>query len=182
MDEGVVISLEQANEIANAMKEWAIAKGATYYTHWFQPMTGLTAEKHDSFISIAGPGKVIEKFSGSKLIQGEPDASSFPSGGIRATFEARGYTAWDPSSPAYIIETALGKTLCTLRSSYRITAKRSTRNCRFLRSDEALNRSAVNFIKLFGHKDVRKVYSTCGPEQEYFLFDKNFYKPAQTWS
>src|SRR3989338_9234702 len=112
MSEGITITLEQANEIANAMKEWAIAKGATYYTHWFQPMTGLTAEKHDSFISIVKTGKVIEKFSGSKLIQGEPDASSFPSGGIRATFEARGYTAWDPSSPAFIIESKLGKTLC----------------------------------------------------------------------
>ena len=99
LNEGKVITLEQANEIANAMKEWAMSKGATFYTHWFQPMTGLTAEKHDSFINITGPGKVIEKFSGNKLIQGEPDASSFPSGGIRATFEARGYTAWDPSSP-----------------------------------------------------------------------------------
>ncbi len=179
MDEGVVISLEQANEIANAMKEWAIAKGATYYTHWFQPMTGLTAEKHDSFISIAGPGKVIEKFSGSKLIQGEPDASSFPSGGIRATFEARGYTAWDPSSPAYIIETALGKTLCipTIFISYHGEAL--DQKLPLLRSDEALNRSAVNFLKLFGHKDVRKVYSTCGPEQEYFLIDKNFYNLRQ---
>ena len=112
--EGKTISLAQANEIANAMKDWAMAKGATYYTHWFQPMTGLTAEKHDSFISFVGPGKVIEKFSGNKLIQGEPDASSFPSGGIRATFEARGYTAWDPSSPAFIIESTLGKTLCIL--------------------------------------------------------------------
>ena len=112
MSEGKTITLAQANEIADAMKEWAMAKGATYYTHWFQPMTGLTAEKHDSFISITAPGKVIEKFSGNKLIQGEPDASSFPSGGIRATFEARGYTAWDPSSPAFIIESKLGKTLC----------------------------------------------------------------------
>jgi len=108
LSEGVTINLQQANEIAEAMKEWAISKGATYYTHWFQPMTGLTAEKHDSFIAIGNGGKVIEKFSGSKLIQGEPDASSFPSGGIRATFEARGYTAWDPSSPAFIIESKLG--------------------------------------------------------------------------
>lgn len=110
--EGKTISLNQANEIAEAMKKWAIEKGATYYTHWFQPMTGLTAEKHDSFISISGAGKVVEKLSGNKLIVGEPDASSFPSGGIRATFEARGYTAWDPTSPAFIIESKLGKTLC----------------------------------------------------------------------
>ena len=112
MSDGITITMEQANEIAECMKKWAMAKGATYYTHWLQPMTGLTAEKHDSFISITAPGKVMEKFSGSKLIQGEPDASSFPSGGIRATFEARGYTAWDPSSPAFIIESKFGKTLC----------------------------------------------------------------------
>jgi glutamine synthetase len=179
MDEGVVISLEQANEIANAMKSWAISKGATYYTHWFQPMTGLTAEKHDSFISITGPGKVMEKFSGSKLIQGEPDASSFPSGGIRANFEARGYTAWDPSSPAYIMETALGKTLCipTIFISY--NGEALDQKLPLLRSEDALNRSAVNFLKLFGRKDVKKVYSTCGPEQEYFLIDKNFYNLRQ---
>lgn len=179
MDEGVVISLEQANEIANAMKSWAISKGATYYTHWFQPMTGLTAEKHDSFISITGPGKVMEKFSGSKLIQGEPDASSFPSGGIRANFEARGYTAWDPSSPAYIMETALGKTLCipTIFISY--NGEALDQKLPLLRSEDALNRSAVNFLKLFGRKNVKKVYSTCGPEQEYFLIDKNFYNLRQ---
>lgn len=179
MDKGIVISLEQANEIANAMKEWAISKGATYYTHWFQPMTGLTAEKHDSFISIAGAGKVIEKFSGSKLIQGEPDASSFPSGGIRATFEARGYTAWDPSSPAFIIESASGKTLCipTIFISYHGEAL--DKKLPLLRSDEAISRSAIRLLKLFGHSDVRKVYSTCGPEQEYFLIDKNFYNLRQ---
>ncbi|MCX5706946.1 MAG: glutamine synthetase III [Candidatus Omnitrophica bacterium] len=179
MNEGRTISLEQANEIADAMKEWAMAKGATYYTHWFQPMTGLTAEKHDSFISITGPGKVIEKFSGNKLIQGEPDASSFPSGGIRATFEARGYTAWDPSSPAFIIESALGKTLCipTIFISYHGEAL--DKKLPLLRSDEALNRAAAGLLKLFGHKDVKKVFSTCGPEQEYFLIDKNYYDLRQ---
>jgi len=179
MAEGKTISLEQANEIANAMKEWAIAKGATYYTHWFQPMTGLTAEKHDSFISITGPGKVIEKFSGNKLIQGEPDASSFPSGGIRATFEARGYTAWDPSSPAFIIESTLGKTLCipTIFISYHGEAL--DKKLPLLRSDEALNKAALGLLKLFGHKDVKKVFSTCGPEQEYFLIDKNYYNLRQ---
>ncbi|MDD5730797.1 MAG: glutamine synthetase III [Candidatus Omnitrophica bacterium] len=179
MTEGKTISLEQANEIANAMKDWAMAKGATYYTHWFQPMTGLTAEKHDSFISITGPGKVIEKFSGSRLIQGEPDASSFPSGGIRATFEARGYTAWDPSSPAFIMESKLGKTLCipTIFISYHGDAL--DQKLPLLRSDEALSKAALNLLKLFGHKDVKKVFSTCGPEQEYFLIDKNYYNLRQ---
>ncbi|MFA6349427.1 MAG: glutamine synthetase III [Candidatus Omnitrophota bacterium] len=179
MSEGKIITLEQANEIANAMKNWAISKGATYYTHWFQPMTGLTAEKHDSFISIIGPGKVIEKFSGNKLIQGEPDASSFPSGGIRATFEARGYTAWDPSSPAFIIESTLGKTFCipTIFISYHGEAL--DKKLPLLRSDEALNKAAGTLLKLFGHKDVKKVFSTCGPEQEYFLIDKNYYNLRQ---
>jgi glutamine synthetase len=179
LNEGKTITLAQANEIADAMKDWATSKGATYYTHWFQPMTGLTAEKHDSFISLVGPGKVIEKFSGSKLIQGEPDASSFPSGGIRATFEARGYTAWDPSSPAFIIESALGKTLCipTIFISYHGEAL--DKKLPLLRSDEALNKAAIGLLKLFGHRDVKKVYSTCGPEQEYFLIDRNYYSLRQ---
>lgn len=179
MNEGKTISLDEANEIANAMKDWAISKGATYYTHWFQPMTGLTAEKHDSFISISGPGKVIEKFSGNKLIQGEPDASSFPSGGIRATFEARGYTAWDPSSPAFIIESKLGKTLCipTIFISYH--GESIDKKLPLLRSDEALSKAAIGLLKLFGHKDVTKVFSTCGPEQEYFLIDKHYYDLRQ---
>ncbi len=177
--EGKTISLTQANEIANAMKDWAMAKGATYYTHWFQPMTGLTAEKHDSFISFVGPGKVIEKFSGNKLIQGEPDASSFPSGGIRATFEARGYTAWDPSSPAFIIESTLGKTLCipTIFISYHGASL--DKKLPLLRSDDALNKSAISLLKLFGHKNIKKVFSTCGAEQEYFLIDKNYYNLRQ---
>jgi glutamine synthetase len=179
MEEGRQISLAQANEIADAMKDWAMSKGATYYTHWFQPMTGMTAEKHDSFIVFSGPGKVIEKFSGSKLIKGEPDASSFPSGGIRTTFEARGYTAWDPSSPAFIIESSLGKTLCipTIFVSYHGYAL--DKKLPLLRSIEALNRSAVKFLKLFGNKGAKKVFSTCGPEQEYFLIDKNYYKLRQ---
>lgn len=179
LEEGKQITLSQANEIADAMKNWAISRGATYYTHWFQPMTGLTAEKHDSFISFNGLGKVIEKFSGSKLIQGEPDASSFPSGGIRTTFEARGYTAWDPSSPAFIIESELGKTLCipTIFVSYHGYAL--DKKLPLLRSIGALNQSAVKFLKFFGNKTVKKVYSTCGAEQEYFLIDKNFYKMRQ---
>ncbi|MBI5873686.1 MAG: glutamine synthetase III [Candidatus Omnitrophica bacterium] len=176
---GKQISLEQANEIADSMKQWAMGKGATYYTHWFQPMTGLTAEKHDSFISFEGPGRVMEKFSGSKLIKGEPDASSFPSGGIRTTFEARGYTAWDPSSPAFIIESKLGKTLCipTIFVSYHGHAL--DKKLPLLKSDEALSQAAVRFLKFFGNKSVKKVYSTCGPEQEYFLIDKNYYKMRQ---
>ncbi|MBU0503650.1 MAG: glutamine synthetase III [Candidatus Omnitrophota bacterium] len=179
MSEGKTINIKQADEIAAAMKDWAISKGATYYTHWFQPMTGLTAEKHDSFISMAGPGKVIEKFSGNKLIQGEPDASSFPSGGIRATFEARGYTAWDPSSPAFIIESALGKTLCipTIFISYHGEAL--DKKLPLLRSDEALNKAATGLLKIFGRKDAQKVFSTCGPEQEYFLIDRNYYNLRQ---
>ncbi|MDD3905053.1 MAG: glutamine synthetase III [Candidatus Omnitrophica bacterium] len=179
MSEGAIITIEQANEIANAMKNWAMSKGATYYTHWFQPMTGLTAEKHDSFISIVSPGKVIEKFSGNKLIQGEPDASSFPSGGIRATFEARGYTAWDPSSPAFIIESALGKTLCIPSIFISYNGEALDKKLPLLRSDEALNKAAVGLLKLFGHKDVKKVISTCGPEQEYFLIDKGYYNLRQ---
>jgi glutamine synthetase len=176
---GKQISLEQANEIADSMKQWAMGKGATYYTHWFQPMTGLTAEKHDSFISFEGPGRVMEKFSGSKLIKGEPDASSFPSGGIRTTFEARGYTAWDPSSPAFIIESKLGKTLCipTIFVSYHGHAL--DKKLPLLKSDDALSQAAVRFLKFFGNKSVKKVYSTCGPEQEYFLIDKNYYKMRQ---
>jgi len=179
MSEGKTITLAQANEIAGAMKDWAMAKGATYYTHWFQPMTGLTAEKHDSFISIIGPGKVIEKFSGNKLIQGEPDASSFPSGGIRATFEARGYTAWDPSSPAFIVESKLGKTLCIPSIFISYHGEALDKKLPLLRSEEALNKSALGLLKLFGHKDIRKIFSTCGPEQEYFLIDKNYYNLRQ---
>ncbi|MBN1601370.1 MAG: glutamine synthetase III [Chitinispirillaceae bacterium] len=175
-DGGPVISSAQADEIALAMKDWAINKGATAYTHWFQPMTGLTAEKHDAFISISSVGSVIEKFSGSKLIQGEPDASSFPSGGIRATFEARGYTAWDPSSPAFITEVDNGKTLCipTIFVSY--TGEALDKKLPLLRSDAAINKVAIDLLKLFGHNDVSHVYSTCGPEQEYFLVDEAYYR------
>ncbi|OGX15995.1 MAG: glutamine synthetase [Omnitrophica WOR_2 bacterium GWF2_43_52] len=179
MSEGITISMDQANEIAECMKKWAMSKGATYYTHWFQPMTGLTAEKHDSFISIIAPGRVIEKFSGNKLIQGEPDASSFPSGGIRATFEARGYTAWDPSSPAFIIESTLGKTLCIPSIFISYHGEALDKKLPLLRSDEALNKAAIGLLQLFGHKDVKKVVSTCGPEQEYFLIDKHYYNLRQ---
>jgi glutamine synthetase len=174
-DSGAVISEKQADEIANAMKEWAMEKGATSYTHWFQPMTGLTAEKHDGFISVNGNDQVIEKFTGSKLIQGEPDASSFPSGGIRATFEARGYTAWDPSSPAYIAEVDLGRTLCIPSIFISYTGEALDKKLPLLRSDAAINKAAIDLLKLFGH-DVQSVFSTCGAEQEYFLIDERYYK------
>ena len=175
-EEGVVISMSQADEIAYAMKEWALQRGASSYTHWFQPMTGLTAEKHDSFISFTGTGAVIEKFSGNKLIQGEPDASSFPSGGIRSTFEARGYTAWDPSSPAFITEVAAGKTLCipTIFISY--TGEALDKKLPLLRSDQAISKAALELLKLFGNTEAKNVFSTCGPEQEYFLIDENYYR------
>ena len=179
LDEGKTITMKEADEIAKAMKDWAIGKGATYYTHWFQPMTGLTAEKHDSFISLDGEGRAIEKFSGSMLIQGEPDASSFPSGGIRTTFEARGYTAWDPSSPAFIIECELGKTLCIPSIFVSYHGEALDKKLPLLRSDEAINKATVGLLKLFGHKDVKRVFSDCGAEQEYFLIDKRFYRMRQ---
>jgi glutamine synthetase len=175
VEDGKTISMTEADEIADAMKRWAMDKGAIYFTHWFQPMTGMTAEKHDAFISNIGDGKVVEKFKGSNLIQGEPDASSFPSGGMRSTFEARGYTAWDPSSPAFISESKLGKTLCipTIFVSY--YGEALDKKLPLLRSDEAVCKAAVRLLKLFGRKSVKKVYSTCGPEQEYFLIDKQYY-------
>lgn len=175
-EEGALISEIQADEIAHAMKEWAIAKGTTSYTHWFQPMTGLTAEKHDAFISISGTGSVLEKFNGTRLIQGEPDASSFPSGGIRVTFEARGYTAWDPSSPAFITEVENGKTLCipTIFVSY--TGEALDKKLPLLRSDAAINKATVELLHLFGQTDVKNVFSNCGPEQEYFLVDEAYYR------
>lgn len=176
LDQGISITMEEADEIAAAMKDWAVSKGAVYYAHWFQPMTGLTAEKHDSFLSVKETGKVVEKFSGSKLILGEPDASSFPSGGIRSTFEARGYTAWDPSSPAFITETELGKTLCIPSIFVSYHGYALDKKLPLLRSEEAISKAAVKLLSLFGHNKAKKVVSTCGPEQEYFLVDHNYYK------
>jgi len=174
---GAVISAAQADEIASAMKDWAVDRGAVTYSHWFQPMTGLTAEKHDGFITIdrRENGGVIETFTGSKLILGEPDASSFPSGGIRATFEARGYTAWDPSSPAFITEVALGKTLCIPSIFISYTGDALDKKLPLLRSDAAINRAAVELLKLFG-QNAKQVGSTCGIEQEFFLIDNSWYK------
>ncbi len=164
-----------ADAVASAMKEWAIDKGATHYAHVFYPLTGLTAEKHDSFLSPSSDGSAMAEFSGKELIQGEPDASSFPSGGIRATFEARGYTAWDPTSPAYILENANGTTLCIPTAFCSWTGEALDKKTPVLRSMQALNHQAQRILKLFGHEDVGPVTATAGPEQEYFLIDRNFY-------
>ena len=158
--------------VANAMKDWAIEKGATHFTHWFQPMTGVTAEKHDSFISPTGDGKVIMEFSGKELIQGEPDASSFPSGGLRATFEARGYTAWDPTSYAFIKDGVL----CIPTAFCSYSGEALDRKTPLLRSMEAINKQALRILKLFGNDTVTAVRTTVGPEQEYFLIDQDVYQ------
>lgn len=164
-----------AEVVANAMKDWAIEHGATHYTHWFQPMTGITAEKHDSFLSPTSDGKIIMEFSGKELIKGEPDASSFPSGGLRATFEARGYTAWDCTSPAFLREDALGVTLCIPTAFCSYTGEALDMKTPLLRSMEALSTQAVRILRLFGNTDVTHVSPSVGPEQEYFLVDKAKY-------
>ena len=164
-----------ADAVALAMKDWAIAKGATHYAHVFQPLTGLTAEKHDSFLSPAGDGSALAEFTGKELIQGEPDASSFPSGGIRATFEARGYTAWDPTSPAYILENPNGTTLCIPTAFISWTGEALDKKTPLLRSMQALSKQAQRVLKLFGHANPGPVMASAGPEQEYFLIDRNFY-------
>lgn len=163
-----------ADAVASAMKDWAIEHGATHFTHLFQPMTGLTAEKHDSFLAPIGNGTAVAEFSGKELVKGEPDASSFPSGGIRATFEARGYTGWDPTSPAYIRETPNGATLVIPTVFVSWTGEALDKKTPLLRSMEALSIQALRILKLFGKTDVVKVFTTVGPEQEYFLIDKNF--------
>ena len=171
IDEGEALSISVANAVAVAMKDWAVEKGATHYTHWFQPLTGITAEKHDSFISPSPDGRVIMEFSGKELIKGEPDASSFPSGGLRATFEARGYTAWDPTSYAFI----KGKTLCIPTAFASYSSDALDKKTPLLRSMQALNIQALRVLKLFGNEDVKKVVTSVGPEQEYFLVPKELY-------
>ena len=171
IDEGAQLDISVANAVAAAMKDWAVANGATHYTHWFQPLTGITAEKHDSFISPSPDGGVIMEFSGKELIQGEPDASSFPSGGLRATFEARGYTAWDPTSYAFI----KGKTLCIPTAFCSYGGEALDKKTPLLRSMEALNKQALRILHLFGNDDVKCVRTSVGPEQEYFLIDKEMY-------
>ena len=172
IEEGKELDLATADVIAAAMKDWAIEKGATHYTHWFQPMTNVTAEKHDSFISPTGDGQVIMDFSGKELVKGEPDASSFPSGGLRATFEARGYTAWDPTSPAFIKDGTLY--IPTAFCSY--SGEALDKKTPLLRSMQTLDKEAVNLLHIIGNKTIKHVNTTVGPEQEYFLVDKELYK------
>ena len=169
--DGRSLDITVANVVANAMKDWAIERGATHYTHWFQPMTGITAEKHDSFISPDDSGRIIMEFSGKELVQGEPDASSFPSGGLRATFEARGYTAWDPTSYAFVKDGVL----CIPTAFCSFAGDALDKKTPLLRSMEALNRQAMRIVKLFGYTDVTSVKTTVGPEQEYFLVDREYY-------
>ena len=169
--EGTSLDISTANEIAEAMKQWAVEKGATHFTHWFQPMTGVTAEKHDSFISPVGGGKIIMEFSGKELVRGEPDASSFPSGGLRATFEARGYTAWDPTSFAFIKEGSL--CIPTIFCSY--SGEALDKKTPLLRSMDEVSRQAIRILRLFGDTETKRVTASVGPEQEYFLIDKADY-------
>ncbi|MGI9014899.1 MAG: glutamine synthetase III [Phycisphaerales bacterium] len=173
---GESLDAEVADTVANAMKDWAIENGATHYTHWFQPLTGMTAEKHDSFYQPDGHGSAIAEFSGDQLIQGEPDASSFPSGGIRDTYEARGYTAWDPTSPAFLLRGPSGATLCIPTAFASWTGEALDKKTPLLRSMDAVSEQAMRILKLFGdHQGVSRVTATVGVEQEYFLVDRNFY-------
>ena len=172
IEEGKPLNIKIANAVSHAMKEWAIEQGATHYTHWFQPMTGVTAEKHDSFIHPTEDGNVVMTFSGKELIKGEPDASSFPNGGLRATFEARGYTAWDPTSYAFI----KNKVLCIPTAFCSYTGHALDKKTPLLRSMEAINKQALRILKLFGHDEVISVKTTVGPEQEYFLVDQKYYE------
>src|ERR1700685_993185 len=172
---GQALDTSLADAVAQAMKEWAMERGATHYTHWFQPLTGSTAEKHDSFYGPAGDGTAIAEFSGKELIQGEPDASSFPTGGIRGPFEARGYTSWDPPSPAFILENPNGALLCIPTAFASWTGEALDHKIPLLRSMDALSRSAISALKLFGNDAAQRVFTTVGPEQEYFLIDEQYY-------
>ncbi|MFI4876224.1 MAG: glutamine synthetase III, partial [Blastopirellula sp. JB062] len=175
IESGQKLDPANADIVASAMKDWAIEKGATHYAHVFYPLTGATAEKHDSFLAPDGDGSAIAEFSGAQLIQGEPDGSSFPTGGIRATFEARGYTIWDVTSPAYILENPNGTTLCIPTAFVSWTGEALDKKTPVLRSMQALNIQAQRILKLFGDDDGALVSSTAGPEQEYFLIDRNFF-------
>jgi glutamine synthetase len=172
---GEALDTSLADSVAQAMKAWALERGATHYTHWFQPLTGMTAEKHDSFYGPTGDGTAIAEFSGKELIQGEPDASSFPTGGIRATFEARGYTAWDPSSPAFILENPNGALLCIPTAFVSWTGEALDTKIPLLRSMDALSKSAIRALGLLGDETAARVFTTVGPEQEYFLIDEQYY-------
>ncbi len=175
METGEEMSLAAADVVAAAMKNWAISKGATHYTHWFQPLTGITAEKHDSFVTLPKDGKMILEFSGKELIKGEPDASSFPSGGLRATFEARGYTAWDITSPAFVKESATGPVLCIPTAFCSYKGEALDKKTPLLRSMEAVSEQSLRIVKLFGNTEATKVDACVGPEQEYFLVDRDKY-------
>ena len=179
LEQGEALDTSLADAVAEAMKEWALERGATHFTHVFQPLTGLTAEKHDSFFEPNREGKWIAKFSGKELIQGEPDASSFPTGGIRDTFEARGYTAWDPTSPAFIIENPNGALLCIPTAFVSWTGEALDAKTPLLRSMDALSKSAIRALKLLGDADTQRVFTTVGPEQEYFLIDENYFYARQ---
>nr|MBQ8252239.1 glutamine synthetase III [Lachnospiraceae bacterium] len=177
MQQGGVLSMTAANVVAKAMKDWAVENGATHFTHWFQPLTGITAEKHDAFITHPNEdGKMIMEFSGKELIKGEPDASSFPSGGLRATFEARGYTAWDMTSPAFLKGSANGVVLCIPTAFYSYTGEALDKKTPLLRSMEAISKQALRIMRLFGNDDAMKVIPSVGAEQEYFLVDEGLYK------
>jgi len=175
INRGEALDLAVADAVARAVKDWAVEHGATHYTHWFQPLTGITAEKHDSFLNPTSDGKAVAEFSGKELIQGEPDASSFPSGGLRSTFEARGYTAWDPTSPPWLLKSGGAATLVIPTAFVSWTGEALDKKTPLLRSMEALSKQAVRVLKLFG-SNAERVITTCGPEQEYFLIDKDFYK------
>ena len=175
VDEGLPLTVKTADVIADAMMQWAIENGATHYTHWFQPLTGVTAEKHDSFIAPAGNGMAINEFSGKSLIKGEPDASSFPSGGLRSTFEARGYTAWDCTSPAFLKHDSSGVILCIPTAFCSYTGFALDKKTPLLKATESVSKQALRVLKLFGNTTTKKVITTVGAEQEYFLVDRNLY-------
>src|SRR5258705_5423521 len=175
LEHGEALDTSLADAVADAMREWALERGATHFTHVFQPLTGLTAEKHDSFFEPNREGKWIAKFSGKELIQGEPDASSFPTGGIRDTFEARGYTAWDPTSPAFILENPNGALLCIPTAFASWTGEALDNKIPLLRSMDALSKSALHALRLLGDDAAERVFTTVGPEQEYFLIDEQYY-------
>ena len=176
MNEGGELSKAAANVVAKEMKDWAVENGATHYTHWFQPLTGITAEKHDAFVAHPDEtGRMLTEFSGKELIKGEPDASSFPSGGLRATFEARGYTAWDITSPAFLKESGCGMTLCIPTAFCSYTGEALDKKTPLLRSMQALSEQALRIVRLFGDKEATKVTASVGAEQEYFLVDKDLY-------
>jgi glutamine synthetase len=179
IDKGKKLDIETANAVAHAMKEWALENGATHFAHWFQPMTGASAEKHDAFIEISGPGEVIERFTGEQLVQGEPDASSFPSGGLRSTFEARGYTAWDMSSPAFLRKNGIGITLCIPSAFISYHGEALDKKTPLLRSIRAVNDSALKVLRLLGNRKSKKIVSNLGPEQEYFCIDMDYFYKRQ---